>query len=568
MSTIVTDPGDAAAQLCHGLSSLSNPLLDDLADQVKSGKGELAKLKERMAARVRSTGRLPAGITMVKRGPALAILMALDEVLGDLDPSRSGPVPTAMAYLRARLTGTGQLDTGAFGGAMLVRHTFSGEPGGETDGLAGVLTSLIQVHADAWARVTLRRPLVDPLMVSARRDGLQVSMVPFYAARSDVVLSARPGKNLPWYCAVPAPRLDRVGRVRAALDALDGSGAVLGLVPELTLDEATLAAWVGAMQTTDVGGSLLRWVLVGTGAVAALPAGDPVHGTGRDPLDDLDDPDDPDDLDGKADGRGVVNRAVLMDRLTGEVVLTQDKQHGFTLTALQVSEWGLAPELKQPVAHAEWLDNSDKVLHLLDTAHGRFAILICEDLSRSLSMGALAAALGVAVVLVPIFGATILPAPAPILPAPAPILPGPPVRPGSSWAHDFAAQIAVQVGTRLVVVNSLAISRSYQPEPGTVANTTLFTVAPARPPVRGYGVTLIRGEPRPGLDTLSLSADDDAVTARTAHVGGEDWRAPPCSRAGSSTQCDERSQLGRTNGRGSQVAPRAAITIISRARSN
>jgi len=177
-------------------------------------------------------------------------------------------------------------------------------------------------------------------------------------------------------------------------------------------------------------------------------------------------------------------------------VLTQDKEKGFEIAKSNINNWGLNNEL-QPVTHAEWLDSA-RGLHVLETAHGRLAILICEDLGRTMTVGALAGQLGVSIVLSAVFGATII---------------EPAGSAGQSWPQNAAEDLATEVGTCVAVCNSNAITRTYR---GTSeATTTLFTVSANLEPT-AHGVRLERGEAPAGVATTTLSPEQDAVTVRTA----------------------------------------------------
>lgn len=480
MSTIVPDPGDAVAQCFDALAGFGDWTLDKLSGQTQ---GKLAALYEAVADSLRSFGVVPAGIPM-QSGPAFASLKALNDVLGDLDPARSAAIPPNLAYLRARLGDTGQLDTGLYGGAVVVRHAFPGRVGAHADGLGGRLDCLIRVPEESWSRVTLRYPMIDPLTVSSRINGMTVAAVAYYGSREEVRFVEHPGVEQPFYSAGPAPDLDRAARVRAALAGLDGSGAIVALVPELTLDQTTVDKWIAAVTATDGSGTALRWILIGTGAVEAQATGSRlVHDVARSDM--------------VMPTEGAVNRAVLLDRLTGQVVLTQDKQHGFHIAKSNIANWSLSDQLS-PEKHAEWLDTG-KQLNLLGTAHGRLAILICEDLNRAYTIGKLAWDLAAAIVLSPVFGAILMPADP---------------KDQKQWAQLAAEELATGIGSRVAVANSMAITRTYWHT--TEPTVTLFTVRPLPPPVETHGVIVSRGATAPGIDSAILPPDDDATMPRMA----------------------------------------------------
>lgn len=376
-------------------------------------------------------------------------------------------------------------------GAVIPRHCFPGRPGAEADGLAGHLGGLMRVTAETWGMVAIWRPRIDPLTVGTRGSaGMPIAAVPFYGRRSDITFEERrvPGDDTLFYSAGPAHGLDRQDRIARALRAMDESGAVLALVPELTLDDRTLSKWRTEILASATTRTSLAWVLIGTGSVAVgTESSERIHASSSLTL-----PAAPPPV------PNAVNQAVLMDARTGQVVLTQAKQRGFTITKRNIESWGLDDELT-PRKHTEWLDSA-RQLQVLETAHGRLAILICEDLGRTMSIGALAAEIGVALVLSPVFGALIIGDPA--------------YRAPDIWSHSAAEALSAEIGSRVAVCNSSAVTRRYN---GTGSpTTTLFTTRPYPSPVDAYGVDLERGEPVGGVDTAMLSPEDDAVTVRKA----------------------------------------------------
>jgi hypothetical protein len=94
-------------------------------------------------------------------------------------------------------------------------------------------------------------------------------------------------------------------RITVVLSALDASPAMVGVVPELCLTDEILGYWRETILANPVPrDTRLKWIFVGTGAVG-----------GDDPP---------------------ANRGHLLDRLTGESLVQQDKIHPFVLNEHQI----------------------------------------------------------------------------------------------------------------------------------------------------------------------------------------------------------------------------------------
>lgn len=132
--------------------------------------------------------------------------------------------------------------------------------------------------------------------------------MPLLERFEDITIDFRTDEGDGYTCRMAAndsPELRE--RIRNALHQLDASGAVLGVVPEVTLTDPLLDLWKSLLRETADGTQELRWVLVGTG-----PLG------GHEPP---------------------VNRAVLLDRWSGETLLTQDKLTQFSISRRQLEDW-------------------------------------------------------------------------------------------------------------------------------------------------------------------------------------------------------------------------------------
>ncbi|MBX6767827.1 MAG: hypothetical protein IRY90_11860, partial [Actinomadura rubrobrunea] len=187
------------------------------------------------------------------------------------------------------------------------------------------------------------------------------------------------------------------------------------------------------------------------------------------------------------------NRAVLLDRWTGRELLVQDKLSGFTLDARQMREWRLPHAPDEGVAE-EYITPGATV-RLLDCSLGRLAVMICEDLSRSIIWDRELRACGVSHLFVPIFSKPILP---------------------FRWEQQGAERQVALLGSWVTVANSLAVGAAI---PETELPQPRFTCLVAGP--RGleretYGMDIQFGRAETG-DELGMveSADGSETDERT-----------------------------------------------------
>jgi hypothetical protein len=228
------------------------------------------------------------------------------------------------------------------------------------------------------------------------------------------------------YTANLSGSVDWVDRVRRVLEVMDLSDSEIGLVPELALSVDLLQIWIDAIRSTPAATGRLRWVLVGTGD---LPGG---AGPAELPS----------------------NTAYLLSRLTGRIIATQEKRHGFTLSERQSAGWPPASGLG-PGPHRELIQVGD-TLTVLESSSGRFAISICEDLGRQDS-DELIRATSVSHLLAPIFA--------------------PPFE-LHSWAVNRAVELATFTGSSVAAFTSYGVVRkTYDGSECTLATvqTELFS---------------------------------------------------------------------------------------------
>jgi predicted amidohydrolase len=212
----------------------------------------------------------------------------------------------------------------------------------------------------------------------------------------------RGGRRL--YRIAPKNDVDWGGRIAAILRRLDEQGAVLGVMPELTLNDHVVTLWRRAIVKTRAPvDSRLAWILIGTG-----------------PLGEADPP---------------PNRAVVMCRRTGRVLLTQDKCHPFFMSGELIRDWGLEGLLGTEPANED-IARGERVT-IAESAVGRFVTLVCEDLARIVQLGQPLLDHGVSHALAPVFSKPTV---------------------AHYWEHSAAKTWAQAIGTQVIVSNSLVVA--------------------------------------------------------------------------------------------------------------
>jgi predicted amidohydrolase len=210
-----------------------------------------------------------------------------------------------------------------------------------------------------------------------------------------------------FYRIRPADRESTRARIEKVIAAWDEQGAAIGVAPELCLSPALLETWQRALRyRVAASTSLLRLVVAGSG-----------------------------NIDGTSPP---ANEAVLLDALTGEVLVRQRKVHPFNFTPEDLELWGLADRLTAPID--EDLTRGDRVC-IVEAGGARLAILVCEDLARLHAFAPALQAHGVSLLLVPVFA-----------------------RPTKDrrWERARAEVYSDAVGSSVVVANSLVIAEILQ----------------------------------------------------------------------------------------------------------
>jgi hypothetical protein len=258
--------------------------------------------------------------TIAGAAEILAHAMAIHDVLAEVDPAVSVDPPGPLRLYRDRLVRHGSLLEPTRADALVTSRTSPARPRTAPTTLAELLPRLRYIDAGLRQRVTFTRLNRADDIELPDEFGLRIAAVPMLGTRRDVRFSCPPKPAGRYYSAAPNRR--RIsGRLRAALTALDASGAQLGLVPETTCDDFLLRDWRRLCQAVAAPPeSKLTFLLIGTGPVTATDAGRCQVAAASDTP---------------------TNRAVVLHRRTGEVLLLQDKQRGFSMAQDYLHRSGL-----------------------------------------------------------------------------------------------------------------------------------------------------------------------------------------------------------------------------------
>jgi predicted amidohydrolase len=309
----------------------------------------------------------PAGEGTVAR---FAALLGLDAALGHANPLQSGVTPPALSELALRYADSGRLDSGALPGALLPRFARPGRRGQLPGDLAEAFGSVVRVGASEWAACAHHvLPAHARLARPDREGGLLVGTAPVIREPDELHWEAQERGGVRFYRIHPADREPTRRRIERVIAAWDEQGPSIGVAPELCLSHELLLAWQAALREREgASTSALRLVLAGSGNVdrAAPPA----------------------------------NTAVLLDAVTGEVLVRQNKIHPFNFTPEDIELWGLGDRFTAPID--EDLRPGER-LGVIEAGGARLAVLVCEDLSRLHVFAGLLHAHGVSLILVPVF---------------------------------------------------------------------------------------------------------------------------------------------------------------------
>ncbi|RKS77266.1 hypothetical protein BZB76_2644 [Actinomadura pelletieri DSM 43383] len=343
------------------------------------------------------------------------IMLGLDIALAHANPYAPSYEAPAMARTLINYLTEGRLNGPGTTGALLPRCAFPGRPLGLRT--KAEFFGVHRVPQDAWNKIEHRvLPAVhDPHF--SRDEPVTVGCAPVLETLDDVEVEFEKRHGMTVYRLRPMDSAGLRSRIKAIVRRLDESGAQLAVMPETSLSDALLDLWKEVAFDTagrDRDRRPLRFLMLGSG---------PLGGDDPPP-----------------------NRAVLIDRWTGEELLVQDKLSGFTLDAAQMRLWRLpdAPPSGTAVEYAR----PGSTISVLDSSLGRLAVLICEDLGRSIGWERELQSAGVSHLLVPIFSKPIL---------------------EHRWEDQGAERQVAGLGTWVTVSNSLAVGAAIPDEelPGT-----------------------------------------------------------------------------------------------------
>lgn len=335
-------------------------------------------------------------------GILLGRLIGLDRVLQWVHPRSQSPVPNSLRSIAARYQRRGRFNTDPSQGLILPRLVRYGAPTHLEDKEDAF--SVVRVHPDQLKRLELVSLGPGSLPTLTSTDGVTVACLPFAEDRRDVEIRQCQRFGTTRYRIAASSGLQLQHRVDLAIDALDHSRALVGVLPEGVLSKELLAVWQRRLHDTVISarreGSCLEIVIVGTGPVT------------------LEEP--------------PRNRAVVLAR-NGKILWQQDKICDFTFVTQCLNDWRL-PELG-PGPVLEDITRGDRLV-VCETPIGRLAILICEDLQRAESRGVNCLAAGLSHIFTPVFDAPLGP---------------------NRWERFAAERHAHSVGTTIVVSNSRVI---------------------------------------------------------------------------------------------------------------
>ncbi|TMR04257.1 hypothetical protein ETD83_08770 [Actinomadura soli] len=343
------------------------------------------------------------------------IMLGLDIALAHASPFGPYHGAPALAAVLVNYLTEGKLNGHGTTGALLPRCAFPGRPRGLR--AKAEFFGVHRVPPQVWDKIDHRvLPAVNDPHFS-RDESVAVGCAPVLETFDDVDIEFEQRHGMTVYRLRPMDSSGIRSRVKAIVRRLDESGAQLAVMPEASLSDSLLELWKEVAFDTagrDRDRRPLRFLLLGSG-----------------PLGREDPP---------------PNRAVLLDRWTGQELLVQDKLSGFTLDAGQMRLWRL-PDAPPSGTAVEYARPGTRI-RLLDSSLGRLAVLICEDLGRSSGWERELESCGVSHLLVPIFSKPIL---------------------EHRWEDQGAERQVTGLGTWVTVSNSLAVGAAIPDEdlPGT-----------------------------------------------------------------------------------------------------
>ncbi|WP_433476428.1 hypothetical protein ACQPZP_04855 [Spirillospora sp. CA-142024] len=432
------DPADLFAML---YDSLPDAIFRDWTATSWYDDQEVRRKANEIAETVLESGVLDPDVTdafLTERGDLgrFTILLGLDDALAHASPYSTYFNSRALAKPLVNYLTDGTLTGPATPGALLPRCAFPGRPHGRRS--KAEFFGVHRIPQAEWERIdhTILSAVHDPHF--NRDEPIAVGCAPVLETYDDLEIDFAERDGITVYGMRPMNSAGIRSRIKVIIRRLDESGAQLAVMPQSSLSDALLEHWKEV--AFDTAGSdrerhPLRFLLVGSG-----PLG----------------PSDP-----------PPNRAVLIDRWTGQELLVQDKLSGFPLDAAQMQLWRLpgAP----PDKAAEEYSAPGSRISVLDSSLGRLAVLITEDLSRSTEWERELQSCGVSHLLVPSFSKPILP---------------------YRWEQQGAERQVAALGTWVTVSNSLAVSAAIPEEELPGNRYTCLVAGPAELSRTRYATSL------------------------------------------------------------------------------
>ena len=391
-----------------------------------------------------------------------AFLQGIDNALLHAHPQTASHDSAGLTAIATRYAETGRFSSAGVPGALLPRFAFPAGDESPAESLGDAMISVVRVPADTWERTEhLTMPGRSDLHRRSRELGVVFGCVPMLESLEELewTRSRAAGRVLHRSEAIASEEFrERISRV---LRRLDAEGAMVAVLPELCASDQILRIWQEVLRDQPAPReSKLRWILIGSG---------PLEGDVEVPA----------------------NTAAMLDRLTGQVLLRQDKLHPFTFGRPQLEAWGMA-EYAGAEASTEDIRRGERIT-VVETALGRLAVLICEDLARTIEEGPALLDHGMSHALCPVFSDEIK---------------------EHHWEHNHAKDYA-ESGVQVVISNSRAIE--------TAKGATSFGTALAHSPHdTSVGTTSAADEV-----VLFRVSDEAAVNAVARTAGFEDFEGDP-----------------------------------------
>ena len=371
------DPADLFSQLFDELPDrifaegqeaeawLDDEAVAEIASEVEREVVGTGRLSQESSQRFLDVEQADRNRFAVLRGLDLAFQQA-DLVAGSYDNG-------GLAELTLRYLETGRLSTSEVQGAVLPKLAVPAQEHLIPESLADAFSAVVRAKPDT--PIPVEQALLDDWPSrTVRESGLYVAALPAFD-RDETLDVTRVEGPPPAYRLRLLDPVDLETWVQARLEALDASSAQIALLPELALNPALQRAWSEACRTTPPpAGSALQVIVIGSGAE-------------------------------HHDACRPHNRAVAINRITGEVLWMQDKLFRFQLEDAIVQRWSLNEALGAGPLE-EWIDVGDQ-LTVAEAPGFRAVVAICEDLTQHHHVGRTAAEWGVTLALCPIFSQAI-----------------------------------------------------------------------------------------------------------------------------------------------------------------